>query len=132
MPKPPIQLRSRDQFDTVFARELLKSEYRRSLLLVLLSAAAGAVAVAVMVLGRSHFESIGDTDGSRYWLLLVLAGMVTYKLAGLRVLAGRIRRGQPDSGSLRLIDAVVEPSAVSASDAPRPEPLRASSSSLLS
>jgi class 3 adenylate cyclase len=114
MPKPPIQLRSRDQFDTVFARELLKSEYRRSLLLVLLSAAAGAVAVPVMFLGRSHFESIGDTDGSRYWLLLVLVGMVTYKLAGLRVLAGQIRRGQPGSGRLRLMDAVVEPSAVSA------------------
>jgi len=88
------QIRSQESFERTFSRELLKSEYRRSLLIAILAGIAVAIGLGVMTLGRSHFESIGDRGGSRFGLLLVGVGLAMYELACTRVLARRIREGQ--------------------------------------
>ena len=108
------QVQSQESFDRTFSRELLKSEYRRSLLIAILAGIAVAMGIGVMTLGRGHFESIGDRGGSRYWLLLVGAGLAVYELACTRILARRIREGQHTPGGLGILNAVIEPTAITA------------------
>ncbi|HEY9839704.1 MAG TPA: hypothetical protein V6D23_04545, partial [Candidatus Obscuribacterales bacterium] len=91
-PKPPIQLSTQahqERFDTIFARELLKSEYTRTRLMLLLTGMTCAGGLVVMTLGHAHFESMGDTAGSRYLLLLLVAAYMGYQLVCNRLLARR-------------------------------------------
>ncbi|MEZ0369944.1 MAG: adenylate/guanylate cyclase domain-containing protein [Candidatus Sericytochromatia bacterium] len=114
-PKPPIQLSTQahqDRFDTIFARELLKSEYTRTRLMLLLSGMTCAGGLVVMTFGHAHFESMGDTGGSRYLLLLLVAAYMGYQLVCNRLLARRIKEGRGGTGAIGILNALVDPTVI--------------------
>lgn len=116
--KSPIQLAADQQseafFNRIFAGELLKSQQRRSLLLMLTTSLCLLLAVSTMSLGHAHFESIGDHAGLRYGLLGIIASYLGYQALSYWLIRRKIQAGQTSSGPLGLFNALVDPSTITA------------------
>lgn len=116
--KSPIQIaadqQSESNFNRIFSGELLKSELRRSHLLLSITVGSLVLGVLTMGLGRAHFESLGDHSGGRYWILVIMACYMGYQLLIRRLLKLKIQAKNTDSGLLGALNSVVDPSLVTA------------------
>ncbi|PKL76179.1 MAG: hypothetical protein CVV27_11590 [Candidatus Melainabacteria bacterium HGW-Melainabacteria-1] len=111
--KAPI-LNARQNFADFFAQELLKSENRRSLLMICALLAGMLLAFLAMSTGPAHFASMGDTVGKRYWLLGVLGLTLAFHLVCSGLRRQWIRQARPGSARLSVLTAIFEPSMVTA------------------
>lgn len=114
MRNSPTTAASQANFAGILAMELAKSQRRKCRLASIMTLMALSAAGVVMVFGRAFFESLGDARGARFFFFTVPALLLVYEVVYSRALARGIRNGKPPSSAGRVLDILIEPTAISA------------------
>ena len=98
----------------VLAREEVEGERNKSLLMAIILFLGLCLLVPLIGLWGEHFDAIGDEKGGRYWIVAIHLVIFSYQLVCLRIHSGRLERGLPGSRLLGVMDAILEPTFLSA------------------